>query len=71
MQQQPPEHFTDSQKLIKAMALQARIIQFQTMVIADLHDPLPSPALMFRKVRDNQGKIGKYCRELELLVNHP
>lgn len=71
MPQQSPEQLSESQKLIKAMALQARIVQFQTMIIADLHDPAMPPAMLFRKVRDNQGKIGRYCRELETLANTP
>lgn len=71
MPQQPPKNLTDTQKLIKAMALQARILQFQTMVIADLHDPALSPPMLFKKVRDNQGKIRTYCHRLEALAETP
>lgn len=69
--QQPPEQQSESQKLVTALALQARIVQFQTNVIVDLLDPRLTQGERFHQIRSHQGKIGKLCRELEKLSRQP
>jgi|GEM_PF-3635264 len=69
--QQPPEQQSATDKVVRALAIQARILQFQTNILVDLQDPkLPVP-VRFKQIRQHQGKIGTLCRELEKLSRQP
>lgn len=54
--------------MIKAMAIQARILQFQTQVQVLLQDPALQNGKRFAEIHKAQGRIGQYCRELEVLA---
>jgi len=57
-----------SAAVIKALALQARVLQFQTQVQVLLQDPALETRKRFSEIHKAQGRIGQYCRELEVLA---